>query len=297
VATAREAAPFLTGDPGVLAPASLASEGFVHASYQDRVTESARLYFPAGEALVVHQIDPRRILDLRVDVAATPRGPMPHLHAPVPRDAVRQTLSVDDVASAPDRVTGTRFVVVAFAGMTLLDLVGVLDPLSRIASMGFDGTSVCAVVSADTTTPWSALGATFSVTDVRPSLAFADVVVVAGGPRARALAEDPDVTQWLATLPSNRLLASVCTGALILGGAGRLRGRRATTHATALDQLARWGAEAVAERVVADGAIMTAGGVTSGLDLGVAIVRRLEGDDVADSIARQMELTAPPSSP
>ncbi|MDB4997387.1 MAG: ThiJ/PfpI domain protein [Myxococcaceae bacterium] len=292
VATARDAAPFLAGEVGALAPASLAAEGFLHASYQDKVEESARLYFPAGEPLVVHQIDPRRILDLRVEVAATPRGPMPHVHAAVPRDAVRRTLSVDEVAHAPDRVTGTRFVFVTFGGMTLLDLVGVLDPVSRLASMTFDPTSTSRIVTLDATTPWASAGAALIVEHVRPSLEDSDVLVVVGGPPTRTLVEDPEVAAWLASFPHNRLVTSVCTGALLLGAAGRLRGRRATTHHVALDLLARWGATAVRERVVTDGNVMTAGGVTSGLDLGVAIVRRLEGDDVADAIARQMELRA-----
>jgi uncharacterized protein (DUF952 family) len=102
VATARESAPFLAGEVGVIAPASLASEGFLHASYQPKVEESARLYFPPGEPLVVHQIDPRRIAHLRIEVADTPRGPMPHVHGAVPRDAVVRTLAIDEVASAPD---------------------------------------------------------------------------------------------------------------------------------------------------------------------------------------------------
>lgn len=68
-------------------PASLASEGFIHASYRDRVAESARLYFPADADLVVLAIDPTK-LDCRVEIADTPRGPMPHIHGPLPRAAV-----------------------------------------------------------------------------------------------------------------------------------------------------------------------------------------------------------------
>ena len=75
---------------------------------------------------------------------------MPHVHGSVPRDAIVEALAeadfARDVARAPDAVTGTRFGFVAFAGMTLLDLVGPLDAVSRIASMGFDETSSCVVV-------------------------------------------------------------------------------------------------------------------------------------------------------
>ena len=77
--------------------------------------------------------------------------------------------------------------------------------------------------------------------------------------------------EWLAAFPASRLAASVCTGALLLGAAGRLRGRRATTHATAMDLLEAFGATAVRARIVNEGDVVTAGGVTSGIDLGALI--------------------------
>jgi len=68
-------------------PASLATEGFIHASYRDKVAESARLYFEPGADLVVLALDESK-LEARVEVASTPRGPMPHVHGPIPRAAV-----------------------------------------------------------------------------------------------------------------------------------------------------------------------------------------------------------------
>jgi uncharacterized protein (DUF952 family) len=76
------------------APESLAREGFIHASYRDDVVESARLYFPGGMRLEVVQVDPRR-LDVSVEVASTPRGPMPHIHGSVPRDAIRAVVPLE----------------------------------------------------------------------------------------------------------------------------------------------------------------------------------------------------------
>ncbi len=284
------AAPEAPGSADAYAPASLAREGFLHASFLPDVSESARLYFPRDATLEVLQIDPRR-LDVPVVLTTTPRGPMPHIHGPVPGDAIRRTHALADLATgdASDRVTGTRFGFVAFAGMTLLDLVGVHDPLSRIRSLGFDATSTCEILAANEGPVWAADGASLSAARVRPSLAELDVLVVPGGPGARALVHDTAVVAWLQTFPENRLVTSVCTGALLLGAAGRLRGRRATTHATALGELAAYGATAVRERVVDAGQVVTAGGVTSGLDLGIHLVRRLEGDDAAGAIARQME--------
>lgn len=83
------------------APASLAAEGFVHCSYKPAVAESARLHFPPGAALDVLQIDPRR-LELRVEDADTPRGPMPHVFGPIPRRAVVARLPLSALDDAPD---------------------------------------------------------------------------------------------------------------------------------------------------------------------------------------------------
>jgi putative intracellular protease/amidase/uncharacterized protein (DUF952 family) len=277
--------------PAVYAPGSLAREGFLHASFQGDVRESARLHFPAGAALRVLRIDPRR-LDPRVEIAATPRGPMPHIHGAVPRDAIAEELPIEAVDAAPDRVVGTRIAFVAFEGMTLLDLVGVHDPLSRIASMGFDRASVCTIVSATGPRVWTADGATITVDLVRPPLDAFDVLVVPGGYGTRALEHDAAVIAWLQSYPANRLAASVCTGAILLGATGRLRGKRATTHHKEMARLADFDAIAMNSRVVDDGQLVTGGGVTCALDLGIHLVRRLEGDETAQAIARQMELPA-----
>jgi uncharacterized protein (DUF952 family) len=84
-------------DESHYAPESLAREGFVHASYLADVAESARLYFPSGARLEVLQIDPRR-LDVPVDVVTTPRGPMPHIHGPIPREAIRAVIPLEAFA-------------------------------------------------------------------------------------------------------------------------------------------------------------------------------------------------------
>lgn len=84
-------------------------------------------------------------------------------------------------------------------------------------------------------------------------------------------------------------LASVCTGGMLLAAAGLLRGRPATTHHAALDELRESGAEVRQERVVDDGEIVTAGGVTSGIDLALWIVERELGREAADRVAAEME--------
>ena len=95
-------APALSFAGARYAPASLATEGFLHASYRDLVVESARLYFPADADLRVLVIDPRG-LDVPVQVVTTPRGPMPHIHGSIPRTAYR-VIGLEDVASEADAI-------------------------------------------------------------------------------------------------------------------------------------------------------------------------------------------------
>jgi cyclohexyl-isocyanide hydratase len=263
-------------------------EGFLHCSFAGDLAESRRLHFAnvSDADLRLIRVDPRRALDVRVE------GPrmMPHVYGDIARDA----WSFVEMNRATDLVTGTKFAVVGFARMTLLDLVGVLDPLGRIVTMDVDRDASIEVVSA-TEEPWSGFGADFSAKRVRPPLEDFDVLVVAGGPETRALENDPKVVDWLRAFPESRMAASVCTGALLLGAAGRLRGKRATTHHASLDLLAKHGATAVPRtRVVRDGQLMTAGGVTSAMDLGLAIVEWLYGDEARARIAARMEYPAAP---
>ena len=287
------------GRDGRYSPASLAREGFIHASYKEAVAGSAALYFKPGElaGLRVMAIDPRR-LDVPIEVADTPRGPMPHIRGSIPVDAVR-VIDLEAVETHAEVTVGARIALVAFEGMTLLDLVGPLDALTRIASMGFDATTTCEVI-AMTRPPktsaleppvvWSAWGAELITARYRPLLDSFDVLVVPGGAGTRALEKDQAAIAWLSTFPSNRILASVCTGSLLLGAAGRLRGKHATTHRTMIKELARFGAISVPQRVVDEGQLVTAGGVTSGIELGLHLVRRLAGDEAHAQIAAQMEV-------
>ena len=155
--------------------------------------------------------------------------------------------------------------------------------------MDFDRACSVEVVSA-TREPWTGCGARFEATRVRPPLDAFDVLVVAGGVETRVLENDPGVVTWLRSFPHNRVAASVCTGAMLLGAVDRLRGKRATTHHASFDRLEPYGATVVKnERVVRDGQLFTAGGVTSGLDLGLALVRWLYGSETSARIAARME--------
>ncbi len=115
-----------------------------------------------------------------------------------------------------------------------------------------------------------------------------DILVVVGSGQPD-LGNDT-VSDWLRAVDAHTTwTASVCTGSLILGAAGLLKGRRATTHWLAMDKLERFGAEPVDERVVFDGKYVTGAGVSAGIDMGLSLVGRVAGDTHAQAAQLMME--------
>ncbi len=135
---------------------------------------------------------------------------------------------------------------------------------------------------------------------LRPTLSFADapqfdIICVPGGRGVNALLLDDEVLDFLRTQAlSAKFVTSVCTGALVLGAAGLLQGKRATTHWAYVDLLPRFGAIATRERVVRDGRLATGGGVTAGIDFALALVGELAGAEAAMGIQLQFEYAPKP---
>ncbi|MDQ0394806.1 DJ-1/PfpI family protein [Labrys monachus] len=123
-----------------------------------------------------------------------------------------------------------------------------------------------------------------------------DVLCIPGGSGVNALLGDETVLDFIRLQAGRaRYVTSVCTGALVLGAAGLLQGRRATTHWNAHDFLADFGAIPVEGRVVQDGTLITAGGVTAGIDFGLTVVAELLGRAEAEGIQLALEYApAPP---
>jgi transcriptional regulator GlxA family with amidase domain len=124
----------------------------------------------------------------------------------------------------------------------------------------------------------------------------ADIIVVPGSPDPSKVMGDERVLSWLRKLDaSSRWTTSVCTGSLILGAAGLLQGKRATTHWTVTENLRNFGATPVSERVVFDGKTVAAAGVSAGIDMALALVAREFGALLAQSIQLGIEYDpAPP---
>lgn len=123
-----------------------------------------------------------------------------------------------------------------------------------------------------------------------------DLVCVPGGAGMNPLLNDAETVAFLQSqAPGCRYVTSVCTGALVLGAAGLLQGKRAATHWMSREMLAAFGATPVAERVVVDGNVITGGGVTAGIDFALTVAAEAFGKDVAQSIQLGIEYDpAPP---
>jgi cyclohexyl-isocyanide hydratase len=123
-----------------------------------------------------------------------------------------------------------------------------------------------------------------------------DLLHVPGGFGQEAVMEDEEVLGWIRQQAKGaRCVFSVCTGALILGAVGLLKGRRATTHWNSIDLLPYFGATPVNERVVRDGHMVFAAGVTAGIDGALRVVADLRGDEVAQGI--QLVIAYAPEPP
>ncbi|MFN3743566.1 MAG: DJ-1/PfpI family protein [Hyphomicrobiaceae bacterium] len=130
---------------------------------------------------------------------------------------------------------------------------------------------------------------------IMPDTTFADcpqldLVCVPGGAGMNPLMEDAETLAFLRQQAKGaRYVTSVCTGALVLGAAGLLKGKRAATHWMSREMLAAFGATPVAERVVVDGNVITGGGVTAGIDFALRVAAEAFGEDLAKAIQLGIE--------
>ncbi|WP_428489940.1 DJ-1/PfpI family protein [Rhodopila sp.] len=187
-------------------------------------------------------------------------------------------------------MTQYRIGLLAFPAMTQLDLTG---PLQVFASL--PGATVHVLWK--TLDPIQAHGGLTLVPDTTlTACPLLDVVCVPGGSGVMDLMEDEVVLSFLRTQATTaRFVGSICTGSLVLGAAGLLRGKRATTHWAWTDLLGPLGAVPTKGRVVRDGKVMTGGGVTAGIDFALTMVAELAGQDIAETIQLGIEYApAPP---
>ncbi|MGH3435904.1 MAG: DJ-1/PfpI family protein [Sciscionella sp.] len=189
-----------------------------------------------------------------------------------------------------DRAAGSlRIGALVFDGMDQIDLTGPFEVFARLpnASTTFYGLDLHPVHDIH--------GLCIQPDDTLEAAPRLDVLHVPGGFGQEALMDDQRVLSWLARQAEGaRCVFSVCTGALLLGAAGLLRGRRATTHWASMDLLPYFGAIATTRRVVVDGRYVFAAGVTAGIDGALRVAAQLRGDDEAQRIQLWMQYAPEP---
>lgn len=182
-----------------------------------------------------------------------------------------------------------RFAFMFYDGMTALDMVGPYEILSRLP--GVESVRVAnrpGPVPSDSGVELTASAGFADITE-------ADLLLVPGSSSATSMNGDAETLEWVREINATTTwTTSVCTGSLILGRAGLLRGVRATTHWAVHERLRDHGAEPVAARVVEDGKFMTGAGVAAGLDLALALAARIAGPGVAKTLQLAVEYDPDP---
>lgn len=184
-----------------------------------------------------------------------------------------------------------KIAVLLFDGFTMLDAVGPLEVLSLVPDVEilitakFEG-----VIWPDNQA--IPLIAPYSIADVYQ----ADVLLIPGGPGSATLEKDSEILDWIRQINStSQWTCSVCTGSLVLGAAGLLEGVDATTHWSVLSRLSEYGATPLSKRWVERGRIITAAGVSAGIDMALLLASRLTDERVAQAIQLAIEYDpAPP---
>lgn len=177
---------------------------------------------------------------------------------------------------------------VLYDGVTLLDFAGAYDPITRLATMGFSkDLEYCTCARTEHVRSFE--GARITVDEVSPDLSAFDYVIVPGGNGIADLLRDREFIGWLSVKPGKTTVAAVCGGAILIGAAGMLRTRRATTHPALMEILKKFAHQVSSDRVVEDDHVITAGGVTAAIDMGLYLCERIAGKDARVQIQKQMD--------
>jgi putative intracellular protease/amidase len=177
---------------------------------------------------------------------------------------------------------------VIFDGVTWLDFIGVYDAVSRLKSMGYMKNlswQICSLAK----TAHDNFGLTIVADKVAQPLNSYDAIVVPGGHGTRTLINDETFLSWIKTARDVEYKMSVCTGSLILGAAGFLKTKKATTNFLEYETLRPYCAEVLKQRLVVDGNLITAGAVSSSLDLGLYLCEKWAGAEACEVIRQRMD--------
>lgn len=183
-----------------------------------------------------------------------------------------------------------RIVFLFYDGMTALDAIGPHEVLCHLPNAKVQRVArKPGIVRTDSAN--LQLVAEYSLEEI----SHADVLVIPGAGNATTLRDFPEILAWVRSIhETTKWTTSVCTGSLILGASGLLSGLRATTHWTVMDRLSAWGAEPVSERIVESGKIITAAGVSAGIDMALILAAKIAGPEVAQTLQLGIEYDPEP---
>jgi putative intracellular protease/amidase len=180
-----------------------------------------------------------------------------------------------------------KFGYIIFDGITWLDFIGFYDAVSRLKSMNFMQDLSWDICSYKETAADN-FGLKIIPDKILPDLQEYDAIFIPGGHGTRTLIHDTNFIEWIRTAKDAKFKMSVCTGSLILGAAGFLKDKKATTNFLEYEKLSQFCREVIKEKVVADGNVITAGAVSSSIDLGLYICEKWAGSAAREQIRKRM---------
>lgn len=177
---------------------------------------------------------------------------------------------------------------ILFNGITWLDLIGIYDPISRLKTMKYLPDLDWDLCSFENEISDN-FGLMVSPQKIKQSLEFYDIIIVPGGLGTRTLRLENDFIAWLQTAQNAKFKISICTGSLLLGAAGFLKNRKATTNFQEYETLAPYCSEVLSGRIVEDRDVITAGAVSCSLDLGLYLCKKWAGIEAMKEIRKRMD--------
>lgn len=176
-----------------------------------------------------------------------------------------------------------------YEGMTALDAIGPLEVLSRLPDASVKRASL---------KPGNILtcsGLSLISEHALADISHTDILLVPGGGNATSLGKYPEILAWIQKIhQTTQWTTSVCTGSLILGAAGILTGLKATTHWAVMERLKIWGAIPTKKRVVESQKVITAAGVSAGIDMALMLAAKIAGEEVAETLQLGIEYDPKP---
>lgn len=177
---------------------------------------------------------------------------------------------------------------IVFNGITWFDFIGIYDPISRLKSLNYipdltwDICSFTEIVSDN-------FGVEIKPDKIQTSLKGYDVIIIPGGIGTRKLQFDDEFINWIKTSENKTHKISICTGSLILGAAGFLKDKKATTNYQEYEALKPYCKEVLEDRIVEDDNVITAGAVSASIDTGLYLCEKWAGEVARDDIRKRID--------